>query len=160
MECEVTSRSGFDLWTDGGCDPNPGVGGWAFVLIDLATGCRTESVGSYPATTNNRMEMLAIIKGLEAIPRDVEATVYSDSKLCVSTINDWMHRWERNGWSRSAKKYEPPANLDLVQRLFSLCSERRIVAKHVPAHAGVELNERCDALCAEAIRAQKKEVRR
>lgn len=123
----------YEVYTDGGCAPsNPGPGGYGAVITNLATGDRQELYDGYELTTNNRMEMMAVIDALSHIPEGAAVVVNADSKYVINTINE--------GWKRNK-------NHDLWERLDQLISERKVTLKKVPAHSGVELNERCDELC-------------
>ena len=131
------------IFTDGSCDPNPGPGGWGLVWVEGGE-IREERSGQAPDTTNNRMELQALIEALGLLGEDDKVTVYSDSQLCVKTINEWAAGWERRGWKR---KTGPIKNLDLVQELWAL-SEARPGAKFqwIKAHDGSRWNEYADAL--------------
>ena len=89
------------VFTDGACEGNPGPGGWGYAWVEEGRLVREESGGS-PQTTNNRMELTALIHAYRALPRDAEITVFSDSELCVKTVNEWAAGWERRGWTRKA----------------------------------------------------------
>ena len=100
--------------------------------------------GKQPDTTNNRMELTALIEAMRLLRTDSDATVYTDSQLCVSTINEWAAAWERRGWKR---KTGPIKNLDLVQELYALAGERPgVTLAWVPAHSGYRWNEYADSL--------------
>lgn len=131
------------VFTDGFCQPNPGRGGWGAVrVIDGAIA--EERHGSEDATTNNRMELRALIEGYQLLEPDETLTVYSDSELCVRTINEWAAGWERKGWKRKGGAIK---NLDLVQELFALASSRPgATLEWVKGHAGSRWNEYADAL--------------
>lgn len=131
------------VFTDGSAHPNPGPGGWGAVYV-----VRGEVVeqrhGSHPDTTNNRMELTALIAAYELVPEGRPATVYTDSKLCVDTITKWAAGWERAGWKR---KTGPIKNLDLVQRLFALHKARpELEMQWIRAHDGSRWNEYADSL--------------
>ena len=131
------------VFTDGSCEGNPGPGGWGFVWVEAGE-VRLERWGTDPGTTNNRMELTALIEAFRALPEDAEVTVYSDSQLCVNTINQWAAGWERRGWKR---KTGPIKNLDLVQRLYALAQKKNgITLKWIKAHDGSKWNEYADAL--------------
>lgn len=131
------------IYTDGSCSPNPGPGGWGVVWVRDGE-VVSESHGADPDTTNNRMELLALIEAFELLEDDDEVTIYSDSNLCVQTINDWAPGWAKRGWKR---KSGPIANLDLVQRLFALTESRpHARVQWIRAHAGHRWNEYADAL--------------
>ena len=101
------------IFTDGSCDPNPGPGGWGLVWVEAGQ-IREERNGREADTTNNRMELTALIEALELLAEDARVSVYSDSQLCVKTVNEWAAGWERRGWKR---KSGPIKNLDLVRPL-------------------------------------------
>jgi ribonuclease HI len=131
------------VFTDGSCDPNPGPGGWGFVWVEEGR-VIAEKCGFDPDTTNNRMELTALIEAFETLPGDGVFTVYSDSQLCVNTINQWAAGWEKRGWKR---KTGPIKNLDLVKRLYALANEKPdIELKWIKAHDGSRWNEYADAL--------------
>lgn len=137
------------LYTDGGADPNPGPGGYGAVLIDGAK--RVEVSGGFRLTTNNRMELMAVIEGLAALPADRPVTVYSDSRYLVRAVQKgWAQRWRRNDWTK--KDGTPRENADLWGRLLDLLEHRQAGFQWVPGHAGVPENERCDRLATEAAR--------
>jgi ribonuclease HI len=130
------------IFTDGSCYPNPGPGGWAFVA-QHSNGVIEEFFGSQADTTNNRMELLAIVKALEwAAGRPCE--IFSDSQLCVSTLTTWAQGWKKRGW-RKADGGEP-MNLDMVQPAYDLFLRSKAKISWVRGHAGNELNERADVL--------------
>ena len=138
--------------TDGSCLGNPGPGGWAAIL--QYGDAEKVLTGGEAETTNNRMELLAVIMALEALKRPVEARVISDSAYMKDGITKWINGWKRNGWKTAAKK--PVANQDLWQRLDAATSRHKIDWQWVKGHAGDEMNERCDDLAraeAEKIRA-------
>jgi len=131
------------VFTDGACSPNPGPGGWGVVVVENGE-MKSERHGHEADTTNNRMEMTALIHAFELLPVDAAVTVYSDSKLCIDTLDSWAKGWERAGWKR---KTGPIKNLDLVQRAYALRRERpRVKLAHIAAHAGNRWNEVADAL--------------
>ena len=139
-----------EIWTDGGCRGNPGPGGWAFIIRGAAAA--RESAGFEAGTTNNRMELTAVlqaISSLSGIPASVPAVIHTDSQYVQKGITEWIHTWVRNGWKTSAKK--PVKNADLWHELWDLSRQRAIRWVWVLGHAGDELNERCDALVQEAI---------
>lgn len=134
---------GEGVFTDGGARPNPGAGGWAAVwVVDGAL--VAEACGADPATTNNRMELTALIAGYDLVPAETAAIVYSDSRLAVDTITKWAAGWERRGWQR---KTGPVENLDLVKALYERARARpEIELRWIAAHAGARWNEYVDAL--------------
>lgn len=137
------------VFTDGSCEGNPGPGGWGFVWVENDRIVR-EQCGFDPATTNNRMELTALIEAYRALPEDARVTVHSDSELCVKTINEWAAGWEARGWRR---KTGPIKNLELVQELYRLARAHRGVAlQWIRAHDGTRWNEYADALAASPLR--------
>ena len=137
------------VFTDGACEGNPGPGGWSAVWVQDDRVVE-ERVGGAAATTNNRMELMAMIEGLRMLPADAETTLYSDSNLCVQTVNEWAAGWERRGWKR---KTGPIANLELVQELYALKQKRlRVTVKWIKAHDGSRWNEYADVLAAREAR--------
>jgi ribonuclease HI len=140
-------RSG--VFTDGSCEGNPGPGGWAFVWVEDDRIVAQDS-GTEPQTTNNRMELRALIEAYRRLPRDARVVVHSDSRLCVDTINEWAPQWERRGWRR---KTGPIKNLDLVQELYALArSHPRVELRWIEAHRGQRWNEYVDALASAYMR--------
>ena len=136
-----------EIYTDGACRGNPGPGGWGALLI-LGERERTLS-GAEPLTTNNRMELTAVIAALEALKRPVRARVFTDSQYVRRGISEWLPNWKAKGWRTADRK--PVKNQDLWQRLESLAEPHRIEWHWVPGHAGVPGNERVDRLANEAI---------
>jgi len=136
-----------DIYTDGACRGNPGPGGWAALL---RTGEHEREIsGAEPLTTNNRMELTAVIRALEALKRPVQARVYTDSEYVRRGITEWVAAWKARGWRTANRK--PVKNQDLWQRLDELRARHQIEWHWVPAHAGVMDNERVDRLANEAI---------
>lgn len=139
------------IYTDGACDPNPGVGGWAAILL-----CKEqvkELSGGERDTTNNQMEMTAAIRGLEALTRPCKVTLLTDSQYLQKGITEWLPNWKRRNWKRSGGAVK---NLDLWQRLDELTQTHQVTWKWVPGHAGEPFNERCDQLAREAAARVKK----
>lgn len=131
------------IFTDGHCEPNPGRGGWGAVRV-VDDAIVEERSGHAPDTTNNRMELQALIAAYEMLAPDEHATLYSDSNLCVRTVNEWAANWERRGWK---KKTGDIANLDLVQELYVLSKTRpNARLEWIRAHVGSRWNEYADAL--------------
>ena len=130
------------LFTEGACRGNPGLGGWGAVL---RFGSREKELfGGDPATTNNRMELTAVIRGLEALTRPCAVDVTTDSVYVKNGITQWIHNWKRNGWRTAAKK---PVKNDDLWRLLDAAASRHDVSWHwVKGHAGHPENERADAL--------------
>ena len=137
------------VFTDGSCDPNPGPGGWGFVWVEKGQIIEERS-GHDGQTTNNRMELQALIEAYSILPGDQPHTVYSDSQLAVNTINQWAAGWEKRGWKR---KSGPIKNLELVQALWALSNEKPLIElKWIKAHDGSLWNEYADALASSYMR--------
>lgn len=137
------------LFTDGACSGNPGPGGWAFILQHPASGKKREEYGSDPSTTNNRMELTAVIRGLAALSRPSSVELYSDSKYVLDGLKEWLPNWKRRGWKTAGK--QPVKNQELWQELDALSSKHRVTFHWVKGHAGHPENERCDELAVRAI---------
>jgi len=131
-----------EMYTDGACRGNPGPGGWGVLL--LAKGREREICGSEPATTNNRMELTAAIRGLEALKRHCRITVYTDSEYVRRGIDEWMANWKQRGWKTAAKK--PVKNEDLWRQLDAAAQRHDIQWRWVRGHDGNPGNERADEL--------------
>jgi len=136
-----------EIYTDGACRGNPGVGGWAAVLTRGEH--EKEIHGAEAHTTNNRMELTAVIRALEALRRPAAVRVYTDSQYVRRGVTEWLPGWKARGWRTADKK--PVKNQDLWQRLDELIVPHRIEWHWVPGHAGVAGNERVDRLANEAI---------
>ncbi len=136
------------LFTDGACSGNPGPGGWAALLKNPSTGKERELTGSDPETTNNRMEMLAIIEGLKALTKPSKVHVFSDSNYAIKGMNEWIHGWMRNNWKTANKK--PVKNKDLWLELLELTERHDVTFEWVRGHAGHPENERVDELAVDA----------
>ncbi|MGI6566431.1 MAG: ribonuclease HI [Firmicutes bacterium] len=138
------------IYTDGACSGNPGPGGWAAVLIYGPH--RKEVTGYEPATTNQRMELMAAIGALEALKRPCSVKLHSDSAYLINAFRqNWLGKWQRSGWLNSRK--EPVENQDLWKRLLELTEIHRVQWVKVQGHADDELNNRCDYLARQAIMA-------
>jgi ribonuclease HI len=145
------------IYTDGGCSGNPGPGGWAFVMVLETFQGHTilsEENGAEKDTTNNRMELTAVIKSLLALKTMLDipqrAAIYTDSQYVQKGITEWIGKWKRNSWRTSDKK--PVKNQDLWIELDSLTAEFSLDWVWVRGHSGIDYNERCDRLTQEAIR--------
>ena len=137
------------LYTDGACSGNPGPGGYGIVL--LFGKHRKEISGGYRRTTNNRMELVAVIRGLEALKERCSVALYSDSKYVLDALTEgWARRWRANGWRRK-RKGRPAINPDLWGRLLDLCDGHEMSYNWVKGHAGDPENERCDQLSTTAL---------
>ncbi|HWY76781.1 MAG TPA: ribonuclease HI [Verrucomicrobiae bacterium] len=130
------------IHTDGGCDGNPGPGGWGAVLQHGEH--RKEISGSEPATTNNRMELTAAIEALRALKEPCIVNLHTDSEYLRSGITSWVRGWKAHGWRTKDRK--PVMNIDLWRKLDELCSIHRVNWHWVKGHAGHRENERCDKL--------------
>lgn len=138
-----------EIYTDGACSGNPGIGGWASVL--LYEQHKKELYGNDKETTNNRMELTAVIEALKALKRPCNVTLYSDSKYVIDSINkDWVYKWKANNWIKSDRK--PALNTDLWKELLALLEVHRVKFVWVKGHNGNEYNERCDELAVKAIK--------
>ena len=131
-----------EIYTDGACKGNPGAGGWGATL--LRGGRMEELYGGEPSTTNNRMELTAVIRALEALPPGTRARLHTDSQYVQLGISGWINKWKRNGWRTADKK--PVKNEDLWRRLDELAANHEIEWLWVRGHAGNEGNERADVL--------------
>ena len=143
----MASDAPLDIYTDGACRGNPGPGGWGAVLQH--GGRERELSGAEAATTNNRMELTAVIEALAALKRPVKARIYTDSQYVRLGILEWMANWKKRGWKTADRK--PVKNQDLWQRLDELAAGHELEWHWVKGHSGVPGNERCDALANEAI---------
>lgn len=136
-----------EIYTDGACRGNPGPGGWGVLL--RAHGREKELFGGEPLTTNNRMELTAVIRGLEALKRRCRISLYTDSQYVQKGISAWINDWKRRGWRTADRK--PVKNVDLWQRLDALAKEHDIDWHWVRGHAGHDGNERADQLANRGI---------
>lgn len=135
------------VWTDGACRGNPGPGGWAAILIK---GDREREIsGAEADTTNNRMELTAAIRALEALKRSCKVQLYTDSEYLKRGITEWLEDWKRRGWRTADKK--PVKNLDLWQQLEPLAAKHEVAWHWVRAHSGIPDNERVDSIANRAI---------
>jgi len=131
-----------EIFTDGACKGNPGPGGWGAVL--RYKGKEKELYGGEPNTTNNRMELMAVIRALEALTRKTPVRVTTDSQYVKKGITEWIHNWKRNGWKTAARK--PVKNSDLWQQLDELVNKHDLSWAWVKGHSGHAENERADRL--------------
>lgn len=135
-----------EIWTDGGCKPNPGPGGWAAIL--RYRGTEREMTGGEPVTTNNRMELTAAAAALESLTRPCSVIVHTDSEYVRNGITKWHTGWVRKGW-RSASG-DPVKNMDLWRRLLDAAKPHKVEWRWVRGHAGDTMNERADVLATRA----------
>jgi len=136
-----------DIYTDGACSGNPGPGGWGAIL--RVGGKEREIFGGEPLTTNNRMEMMAVIEALRALKRPVMVRVHTDSQYVMKGITEWIHNWKRRGWKTAGK--EAVKNEDLWRTLDALAAEHKIEWHWVRGHNGHAENERADALARRGV---------
>ena len=136
-----------EIYTDGACSGNPGPGGWGAILRSGET--ERELFGGEPQTTNNRMEMTAVIEALRALKKPVAAKVHTDSQYVQKGISEWIHGWKRRGWKTAGK--DPVKNEDLWRELDSLAAQHEIEWIWVRGHAGHPENERADALARRGV---------
>ena len=140
------------FYTDGGADPNPGTGGWAAILIDPVSGKARELSGGEPRTTNNRMELTAAIRGLEALKRPCRVHLFTDSLYLRKGITEWLPGWVARGWRRKDGELQ---NEDLWRRLAELVEQHEVHWEWVKGHAGNRWNDRADELASLEIRKRK-----
>lgn len=133
------------MYTDGACKGNPGPGGWATRLIHESTLSQKDLSGGSADTTNNRMELTAVIEGLKSLKKPVKISIYSDSQYIVNAFKQgWLEKWRGNGWKTSSRK--PVENQDLWKSLLTSLKGHQYEFHHVKAHAGHEHNEACDRM--------------
>lgn len=141
------SRPVVEIFSDGACSGNPGPGGYGTLL---RCGEHLRELSGYdPETTNNRMELLGAIAGLEALNRSCQVDLTTDSQYVCKGMTEWIHGWRKKGWKNSKK--EEVANRDLWERLLELCRKHQVTWHWVRGHAGHPENERCDELARQAI---------
>jgi len=148
MTRAAESKKAVEIYTDGACSGNPGPGGWAAILRFGAT--EKELSGAEPATTNNRMELMAAIVALETLTRPCRVRLHTDSRYVKDGIETWIKGWKRNGWRTADRK--PVKNIDLWQRFDSALARHEVRFEWVRGHSGHPENERADALARAAIR--------
>jgi ribonuclease HI len=143
----MTKKNTVVIYTDGACSGNPGPGGWGSVL--LYNGHRREMSGGEAGTTNNRMEMMAVIQALESLKRPCSVMIYTDSVYVMKGMMEWLEQWKKRGWKTAAKK--PVKNVELWQRLEQAVGRHEVKWQWVKGHSGVPGNERADELATTAI---------
>jgi ribonuclease HI len=147
----TNQRPQVHLFTDGACAGNPGPGGWAYILRHVSSGKEKEATGSAQLTTNNRMELLAVIRGLEALRQPCEVIVFTDSEYVGKGLSQWMPKWKANGWRRrEGAEWKPVKNDELWKQLDELVGVHQVSYKRVAGHSGHPENERCDQLAVQA----------
>lgn len=142
------------IFSDGACSGNPGVGGYGVILRSRTK--ETELSGCEEMTTNNRMELMAVISGLEALKRPCSVLITTDSKYVMQGITEWMENWLRNNWRNSQKK--EVMNRDLWERLLKALAPHEVKWQWIKGHSGHAENERCDLLARQEIKRCKKEM--
>jgi ribonuclease HI len=148
---KTAATSEAQLFADGACSGNPGPGGWAFILIHPSSGKKLERSGGQRDTTNNRMELTAVIHGLEALQRPTSVELLTDSVYVGKGLTEWMPKWKSDGWRRrEGKSLKEIKNEDLWRRLDELLGKHKIKFTHVRGHSGHVENERCDTLAVAA----------
>ncbi len=139
------------LFTDGACSGNPGPGGWAYILRHLATGKEKLESGGQAHTTNNQMELMAVIRGLESLKRPCHVEIFTDSVYVGKGLKEWMPKWKANGWKRrEGKRMAPVKNVELWQRLDTVAQRHELVYTRVAGHSGHPENEQCDQMAVQA----------
>jgi ribonuclease HI len=147
----MTQLSEVHLFTDGGCSGNPGPGGWAYLLRHPATDKQIENSGGEPETTNNRMELSAVIEGLAALKKATCVQLFTDSVYVGKGMSEWMPKWKANGWRRKeGKRLVPVKNEDLWRRLDELIQTHEVHYTRVAGHSGHPENDRVDELAVAA----------
>jgi ribonuclease HI len=140
------------LFTDGACSGNPGPGGWAFILRHPTTGKELETAGGERETTNNRMELTAVVRGLEALKRPCRVELFTDSVYVGKGLTEWLPKWKANGWKRKEKgSLKAVKNEDLWRELDALIARHRVKYTRVAGHSGHPENDRCDAMAVAAL---------
>jgi len=139
------------LFTDGGCSGNPGPGGWAFILRHPASGKELEQFGAELVTTNNRMELMAVVRGLETLKKPSHVELFTDSVYVGKGLSEWMPKWKANAWRRrEGSQWKEVKNVDLWQQLDHLIAEHELLYTRVAGHSGHPENDRCDELAVAA----------
>ena len=143
------------VYTDGACIGNPGPGGWAAILRHPISGKERKLSDGHPNTTNNRMELSAVINGLQALSTDKtwRVRVITDSQYVIGGMTEWIEGWIKNGWRRGKRAGSPPVkNADLWKSLHKVCGLHEVTFEHVRGHTGHPENEECDRLAVAAAK--------
>jgi ribonuclease HI len=149
-----TAKDAVRLFTDGACSGNPGPGGWAYILQHPSTGQARDASGAEPLTTNNRMELLAVIRGLQSLTRPCRVEIVTDSQYVAKGIAEWMPKWKAQGWQRKeGGRFKPVMNVDLWQQVDELKARHQVRLTHVLGHQGHPENEACDRMAVAAYKA-------
>jgi len=143
----TTNQAAVSIWTDGACSGNPGPGGWGVLLRFGAH--EKELFGGYPDTTNNRMEMMAVIEGLKALKQVCDVHIFTDSTYVLKGMTEWIHGWRKRGWKTAAGK--PVKNADLWLELEAAIGQHTVEWTWVKGHAGHVENERADELARRGV---------
>ena len=145
------SKIEVNLFTDGGCSGNPGPGGWAFILRHLKSDTEIEKSGGLEHTTNNQMELEAVIQGLAALKRPCSVELFTDSVYVGKGMTEWMIKWKANGWKRKdGKKLVPVKNEEFWKRLDALLAQHTVKYTRVAGHSGHPENDRVDGMAVAA----------
>ena len=140
-----------EIFTDGACRGNPGPGGWGYILRHLRSGKEMEKSGGHGHTTNNQMELMAVVQGLSQLSRPCYVELFTDSVYVGKGMTEWMAKWKSNGWKRrEGKSLKPVKNEELWRKLDELMATHRIKYTRVVGHSGHPENDRCDQLAVEA----------
>jgi ribonuclease HI len=147
-EASASAKPHVLLFTDGACSGNPGPGGWAYILKHPSSGREREASGGEASTTNNRMELTAVLQGLSALTRASRVELWSDSQYVLKGLKEWIAGWKAKGWKTANK--QPVKNIDLWQRLDALAAKHEVTFHWVRGHDEHPENERCDRLAVAA----------
>ncbi len=149
--CSSSSVPGGHRFTDGACRGHPGPGGWAFILRHPASGKQIERSGGEAETTNNRMELTSVVRGLESLKRATHVEILTDSEYVRKGLSEWMPKWKTNGWRRrEGNQLKEVKNVDLWRRLDELVAKHQVTYTRVAGHSGHPENDRCDELAVAA----------
>ena len=141
------------IYTDGGCSGNPGPGGWAFILRHVTSGKTIEKTGATLQTTNNQMELQALIEGLQSLQRPTRVHVVTDSTYLKQGLTEWIQNWKRRGWKRKTSNgLKPVKNVEQWKQLDALTQMHKLSFELVRGHVGHPENERCDELAVNAYK--------